>query len=346
MDTSQRRTVGFLGLGPMGMPMARALVEAGFEVVAWNRTAARAEELATGAGGTVRVAGTPREVAAAARTVLTMLPDLPQVRAQLDGEDGLLAGWGRRVDAAGPAADGGSARDGGSGDEGGGLARGYGSARDGGSARGGGSGDEGGGEEPLLVVMGTVSPSGIVELGEELAGAGVRLVDAPVSGGPVGAQERRLSIMVGGEEGDVERLADVLSAMGTTVRRMGGLGTGSLTKACNQAVVGATVAALAEAVRLAEEGGLDVASVLEVLGGGLAGSEVLVQKAPRFIGGDLTGGGASRNQVKDQGFVLEEARRLGLRLPVAEAVTRLYEEAVGRGAGDLDQAAVILALRD
>ena len=71
-----------------------------------------------------------------------------------------------------------------------------------------------------------------------------------------------------------------------------------------------------------------------------------MQKAPRFVSGDLTGGGASRNQLKDQGFVLEEAARLGLRLPVAEAVTRLYEEAVEAGAAELDQAAVILALRD
>ncbi|WP_202977052.1 NAD(P)-dependent oxidoreductase [Ornithinimicrobium flavum] len=187
--------------------MAHALADAGFTVTAWNRTPARAEELAAVAAE-VRSAATPREVAHAAATVVTMLPDLPQVREQLDGPDGLRAGWARR-DA---------------------------------------------GVDPLLVVMGTVSPVSLVELAEELADDGIHVVDAPVSGGPIGARERRLSIMVGGEETDVARLRPVLAAMGTTIRHMGALGTGQLTKACNQAVVGGTLAALGEAVRLARAG--------------------------------------------------------------------------------------------
>lgn len=290
------RTVGFLGLGPMGMPMARALADAGLDVVAWNRTAARVDELRELAPS-VRGRATPREVAAAADVVVTMLPDLPQVREQLDGEDGLRAGWA-------------------------------------------GSGAV----APLLVVMGTVSPVGVVDLGEELAADGIHLMDAPVSGGPQGAHERRLSIMTGGDEADLERMRPAFEAMGATLRRMGPLGAGQLTKACNQRVVGGTLAALGEAVRLAEAGGLDVATVLEVLGGGLAGSEALRQKGERYVTGDFTGGGSSRNQLKDEQIILETAGRYGLHLPLSEVVRDLYAQVVAEGDGDLDHSAVVRAV--
>lgn len=286
--------VGFLGLGPMGLPMAHALADAGLEVVAWNRTGARVDELRAVAPAT-RQARTPREVAREARTVITMLPDLPQVRDQLDGPDGLRAGWA----------------------------------------------DQAAGAAPLLVVMGTVSPVALVELAEELADDGIRVVDAPVSGGPIGARERRLSIMVGGDGSDVERVRPALEAMGSTIRHMGALGTGQLTKACNQAVVGGTLAALGEAVRLARAGGLDLATVLEVLGGGLAGSEALRQKGERYLSGDFSGGGASRNQLKDEQIILQTGEHHGVRLPVSEVVRDLYAQLVEQGDGDLDHAAVV-----
>ena len=195
-----------------------------------------------------------------------------------------------------------------------------------------------------MVVTSTVSPVRVAALGEELRTRGVRLVDAPVSGGPAGAEERRLSIMVGGEAEDVERVGPVLAAMGTTVRHLGPLGAGSLTKACNQAVVGATLVALGEAVRLAEAGGLDVGAVLEVLGGGLAGSEALRQKGGRYLSGDFTGGGNCRNQLKDHSIILEAGRRYAVRQPVSEVVRDLYAEVVERGDGDLDHSAVVKVL--
>lgn len=299
MDTSQQQTVGFLGLGPMGMPMAHALADADFRVVAWNRTAsrvARLQELAA----TATAAATPREVARRAPTVVAMLPDLPQLEALLDGPDGLLAGWAGREPVTG--------------------------------------------HPPTLVVTSTVSPVRVAALGSELHDHGVRLVDAPVSGGPAGAEDRRLSIMVGGEAEDVERVGSVLRAMGSTVRHLGPLGAGSLTKACNQAVVGATLVALGEAVRLAEAGGLDVGAVLEVLGGGLAGSEALRQKGGRYLSGDFSGGGNCRNQVKDHSIILEAGRRYGVRQPLSEVVHDLYVEVVERGDGDLDHSAVVKVL--
>ncbi|AXH96146.1 NAD(P)-dependent oxidoreductase [Ornithinimicrobium avium] len=312
MDTSERQTIGFLGLGPMGMPMAQALADGGFRVVAWNRTASKVGQLQERAPS-VTAAHTPREVARGARTVVAMLPDLPQLEALLDGPDGLLVGW---------EGDGGRGGDGGSG---------------GGEATGSQ-------EPPLLVVTSTVSPVRVAELGSELRSRGVRLVDAPVSGGPGGAESRGLSVMVGGDPDDVERLAPVLAAMGSTVRHLGPLGAGSLTKACNQAVVGATLVALGEAVRLAQAGGLDVATVLEVLGGGLAGSAVLRQKGERYLTGDFSGGGNCRNQLKDHSIILEAGRRYGVRQPVSEVTRDLYAEVVERGGGDLDHTGVITVL--
>lgn len=302
MDSTNQQTIGFIGLGPMGLPMAHALADGGFHVVAWNRTASKVEDLRA-LSPSVTAAASPAEVARQARTVVAMLPDLPQLGERLDGSDGLLAGWERS------------------------------GATDGVNA-----------EPPLLVVTSTVSPGAVAELGEELLRRGVHVVDAPVSGGPAGAQERRLSIMVGGEDEDVDRLAPVLEAMGRTIRHLGPLGAGSLTKACNQAVVGATLAVLGEAVRLAEAGGLDVATVLEILGGGLAGSEALRQKGGRYLTGDFTGGGKSRNQLKDQDIILEAGRRYGVRQPVSEVTRDLYAALVEQGDGDLDHSAVIKAM--
>lgn len=292
-------TIGFLGLGGMGMPMARALAEGGWEVVAWNRRRERVEELGRSTSGTITPASSPREVSERTGTVISMLPDLPPLVDRLDGPDGLLAGW------AGTTADNG---------------------------------------RPLLVVMSTVSPVDLVELGGRLSRDGVRLVDAPVSGGPEGARDRSLSIMVGGASSDVGSVSAALRAMGSTVRHMGALGAGSLTKACNQTVVAATLAGLGEAVRLAQAGGLDLASVLEVLDGGLAGSTALRVKRERYLSEDFTDGGSCRNQLKDLGFVLEAGRHYRVRQPVSLVTHDLYARLVEAGYGELDHSAVVKEL--
>lgn len=233
-------TVGFVGLGAMGLPMAANLAKAGFDVLVWAR--GRIPLDAAVAAG-CRAAGRPADVAAGARTVITMLPDLPQVRDVSAGPDGLLAG----LDTAAPA-----------------------EAMD------------------TLVVMGTVSPVAVRALAQELRSIGVTVVDAPVSGGVTGARDATLSIMAGGTEYAVESVRPYLTAMGSTVRRMGDTGAGSLAKACNQLVVAGTLVALSEAVVLGEHGGLDPAALLEVLAGGLASSEVLAQKRRHLADSDFT----------------------------------------------------------
>ncbi|MET9968061.1 NAD(P)-dependent oxidoreductase [Streptomyces sp. NPDC006356] len=286
------KTVGFLGLGAMGLPMATNLAEAGFDVVAWNRSRP-ALETADAAG--CRTAADPAEVAAAASVVITMLPDLPQVEALLHAEDGLLAPPERAM---------------------------Y-----------------------TLVVMGTVSPVRVRALADELTARRVTVVDAPVSGGVTGAVQGTLSIMVGADPAAYDTVVPYLTAMGGTVRRMGGVGAGSLTKACNQLVVAGTLVSLAEAVLLAERGGLDTEAVLEVLAGGLARSEVLAQKHHHLATSDFAPSGPARYLLKDLGFVQDSATDERVSLPLADTVTRLYAAVETQGQGDYDNSVVLELLR-
>jgi 2-hydroxy-3-oxopropionate reductase len=193
----------------------------------------------------------------------------------------------------------------------------------------------------VLVVMGTVSPVDVRDLGVRLEPAGVTVVDAPVSGGDVGAEQATLSIMAGGRPEDVARVRPFLEAMGTTVDHLGALGAGQLAKACNQVVVAATITALAEALVLARKGGLDPRRVFAVLAGGLAGSRVLEVKGPKLLGGDFRPGGAAAFQHKDLGFALAAARAGGVALPLTALVDQLFGAARWNGFGDDDHSVVV-----
>jgi 2-hydroxy-3-oxopropionate reductase len=193
----------------------------------------------------------------------------------------------------------------------------------------------------VLVVMGTVSPVDVRDLGIRLEPAGVTVVDAPVSGGDVGAEQATLSIMAGGRPEDVARVRPFLEAMGTTVDHLGALGAGQLAKACNQVVVAATITALAEALVLARKGGLDPRRVFAVLAGGLAGSRVLEVKGPKLLGGDFRPGGAAAFQHKDLGFALAAARAGGVALPLTALVDQLFGAARWNGFGDDDHSVVV-----
>jgi len=197
------------------------------------------------------------------------------------------------------------------------------------------------GRESVLVVMGTVSPVDVRDLGARLAPSGVSVVDAPVSGGDVGAEQATLSIMAGGREQDVAPVRPLLEAMGTTVDHLGPLGAGQLAKACNQIVVAATLTALSEALVLARKGGLDPRRVFAVLAGGLAGSRVLEVKGPKLLAGDFQPGGAAAFQHKDLGFALAAARAEGVALPITALVDQLFGAARWNGFGDDDHSVVV-----
>ncbi|CCH28882.1 NAD(P)-dependent oxidoreductase [Actinosynnema sp. NPDC047251] len=193
-------------------------------------------------------------------------------------------------------------------------------------------------ERPVLVVMGTHSPAAVRALGEELPD--VRLVDAPVSGGDIGAEAGTLSIMVGGHADDVLRLQPYFSVLGTTVRHLGPLGSGQMTKACNQIVVGAVLNAVSEALALAVANGLDPETVLDVLGGGLAGGAALEAKREKWVSGDYTPGGRARHQLKDLAFALEAGRASNVPLPVTAAVGQMYTAMCALGLEDDDHSGI------
>src|SRR6266508_148467 len=200
------------------------------------------------------------------------------------------------------------------------------------------------GRGSVLVVMGTVSPVDVRDLGARLEPAGVSVVDAPVSGGDIGAEQATLSIMAGGRPQDVARVRPFLEAMGTTVDHLGPLGAGQLAKACNQIVVAATITALSEALVLARKGGLDAQRVLGVLGGGLAASRVLEVKGDKLLAHDFRRGGAAAFQHKDLGLALAAGRDAGVALPLTAMVDQLYGAACWNGFGEDDNSVVLRVL--
>jgi len=193
----------------------------------------------------------------------------------------------------------------------------------------------------ILVIMGTVSPVAVVQLGEDLKKIGVDVVDAPVSGGDVGAWAANLSIMVGGDAKVLDEVRPTFEKIGSTIRHLGPLGSGEMAKACNQVVVAVTLSALAEAITLGRKAGLDTEVLLDILAGGLAGSQVLNVKRPKFEADDYQPGGSAAFQLKDLNFALEAGASTGTAMPVTAEVTKLFEALIANGDGALDHSGII-----
>lgn len=196
----------------------------------------------------------------------------------------------------------------------------------------------------VVVAMGTHEPAAMPPIAARLGERGAAFLDAPVSGGDVGAREGTLSIMVGGEVAALERARPVLEVLGTTITHIGPSGAGQLAKACNQLVVGSTIQAVAEAYTLAKAAGVDPAKVLDALKGGLAGSVILERYSHRMVERDFAPGGRSRLHAKDARIVLAAARETGVSLPGFEPVAAAFEELVARGDGELDHSALVTLL--
>ncbi|MEV6765062.1 2-hydroxy-3-oxopropionate reductase [Streptomyces sp. NPDC051105] len=193
----------------------------------------------------------------------------------------------------------------------------------------------------LLIDMSTVSPRTAVELAEAGRERGVRVLDAPVSGGEAGAVEAVLSIMVGGEAVDFEEASPLFHALGRTIVHVGPNGAGQTVKAANQLIVAANIQALAEAVVFLEKAGADLPAALTVLGGGLAGSAVLNRKKDSMIGRDFAPGFRIDLHHKDLGILTDSARDTGAVLPVASLVTQLLASCRANGDGGLDHSALL-----
>jgi 2-hydroxy-3-oxopropionate reductase len=280
-------TVAFVGLGIMGGPMAGHLVGAGFDVVGYDRSSEKVQQLVERGG---RGAGSIADAVRDADVVAVMVPDSPDVQEVLAGEGGVFD-----------------------------------------SARPG----------TLVIDFSSIRPDVTAQLAAQAKEKGLRILDAPVSGGQAGAEAAALSIMVGGEEADFEAARPVLDAVGKTVVHVGPNGSGQTVKAANQLIVAGNIQLLAEAVVFLEAYGVDTKAALTVLGGGLAGSKVLDQKGENMLSRSFQPGFRVELHDKDLGIVTSAAREAGVVVPLGAVVAQLMAAAKANGDGGLDHSALL-----
>jgi 2-hydroxy-3-oxopropionate reductase len=281
-------TIGFIGLGVMGKPMAKNLIKAGHSLVVHSRSRGPVDELVA-AGATA--AGSPAEVARLAPIVITMLPDTPDVELVLTGADGVLSTL--RPNA-------------------------------------------------VVVDMSSISPATTTRVAAAVASKGATMLDAPVSGGEIGAINGSLSIMVGGDEASFARMQPVLACMGNPERivRIGGSGAGQICKICNQVAIGGALAGVSEAFALARKAGVDGARVRQALLGGFAASRVLDVHGERMLTGNYVPGFRTRLYQKDLRIATEAAAIHGVAMPATALIAQLINALVASGGADLDYAAM------
>lgn len=275
----QRERIGFIGLGIMGLPMAKNLQKAGFPLVVYNRTAAKTEELCE--GGALR-AETPADAARKSDVVITIVSNDDAVESVVAGEQGIL--YGIR-------------------------------------------------EGSVVIEMSTASPELERRLDRRLRDKGAVLVDAPVSGGDVGAQKGTLAIMAGGDSEAFERAIPIFEAMGKTITHCGPVGSGQLAKLCNQILVSLNLLGVCEAIALARKNDLDAGKLIAAVSGGAAGSWQLENLGPRILDGDFRPGFMVDLMQKDLGIVLTTANLSGASLPGASLVHQLLNSAQSSGHG-------------
>ncbi len=196
----------------------------------------------------------------------------------------------------------------------------------------------------LVIDMSTTKVPATRAFGEGAAEKGADYVDAPVSGGTIGAENGTLTIMAGGSEQAFARALPVLSVLGQRITHVGPIGTGQVAKAANQVIVGLNIGAVAEALALARRAGADPAKVREALSGGFADSRILEVHGQRMIDGAFEPGAKSTIQRKDMDQALELAAQLGLEMPATSLSRDLYDRLIANGDGDLDHAALIKAI--
>lgn len=251
------KTVGFIGIGVMGRSMAGHLMDAGYEVIVYTRTKAKADALIQkGASWKPAV----KEIAESADAVITMVGYPSDVEEIYLGEDGLVA----------HAAPG-----------------------------------------TYLIDMTTSKPQLAKEIELKAKERGIFTLDAPVSGGDIGAQNGTLAIMIGGERSAYEACLPLFEQMGENIQYQGPAGSGQHTKMCNQIAIAAGMVGVAEAMAYAEKSGLDPEQVLKSITTGAAGSWSLSNLAPRMLKGDFEPGFYVKHFIKDMGIALEEAELMG-----------------------------------
>jgi 2-hydroxy-3-oxopropionate reductase len=287
-------TIGFIGLGVMGRPMARNLLKKGFSLVVHNRSTPAVDDLVS--AGAAR-GDSAADVARQTKRIITMLPDGPDVEHVLTGPDGVFSAIQK---------------------------------------------------ETIIIDMSTIAPGTSRTLASAAQERGASMLDAPVSGGEIGAIDGTLSIMVGGDAAALESVRSILAAMGNPERiiHIGESGAGQICKACNQLVIGGTLAAVGEAFALARKSNVDPAKVRSALLGGFAASRVLEVHGERLLTGNFKPGFPARLYRKDLKIVLDTLNDTRTPAPVTAVVQQLLSALLAQNKDGLDYSALGTVLLD
>jgi 2-hydroxy-3-oxopropionate reductase len=283
---TQKKKIAFLGLGLMGLPMARRLARAGYPLTVWNRDAAKAKPLE--AEGAV-VAASATDAVRDADIVFTMMTNGDVVGTVLF-DSGVAAAMKK---------------------------------------------------DAVLIDTSSIAPSIARDHFARLAAIGIRHLDAPVSGGVVGADAGTLAIMAGGDVDVVADLADVFAVLGR-VTHVGPSGAGQVCKLANQQIVAVTIGAVAEAMILVKAGGASREAFRNAIRGGFAESRILELHGARMVERNFDPGGSSNNQLKDLNTVMALAKELSLQLPLTQTVTGEFSDFVFEGGGEKDHSGLLL----
>ena len=287
-------TIGFIGLGLMGRPMATNLLKAGYPLVVHSRSPQPVEALV--ALGATR-AESPADVARQATRIITMVPDSSDVEQVLEGDSGVFSA----------------------------LQHGT-----------------------ILIDNSSIAPGVARRLAARATSLGAQMLDAPVSGGEIGAVSGTLSIMVGGDADAFDTVKPILDVMGNPekVVRIGDAGAGQICKVCNQMVIAGTLGAVAEAFALAKKAGIDAARMREALLGGFAASRVLEVHGERILKGNYKPGFKTRLFAKDLKIASSTLADNQVPAPISAAVRQLVTAQMAAGGGDEDYSAMAKVILD
>lgn len=287
-----KKKIGFIGLGIMGNPMAKHLIDAGHSLTVYDINEKALNDVA--AYGAEK-GESPKDVAEACDYLITMLPDSPDVEAVALGEKGIIEGVtsGMRYSD-----------------------------------------------------MSTIAPTSAIKVAEELEKKGVKCLDAPVSGGQLGAEQASLSIMVGGKQEDFDAFYSIFEKLGKTITLCGPIGAGQTVKACNQIQVAMNFVGMAEALVLGAKAGVDPEIIVKVLSGGYAQTRVMDVRGPKLVEGDFAPGFKSKFHLKDLNIIMSTAKDYSVPLPATSVVHELFTAMVVKGNGDLDHSGIITVIEE
>ena len=277
-------TIGFIGTGLMGLPMAKNILKSGFKLKAFNRSIEKAEPLKEFGA---EISKSISDVVKDSDFIITMLTDdsaVDAITSSTDFLDNLKSG-------------------------------------------------------STVIDMSSVKPTTATKYGNSLKSKNINYLDAPVSGGTIGAEEASLAIMVGGEQSVFDNSFNILKAMGNPTL-VGPIGSGQVSKLANQIVVGVTIGAVAEAITLCEKAGADPIKLIKALSGGWADSKILQTHGKRMIDKDFTPKGKTSTHLKDMNNILECANSYNTHLPISNLVKEMYKTLVDNGHGNTDHSSL------